>query len=235
MTKEENLKRVELKVSVNCCDGCKKKVLKALSMKGVLRTDIHPTLPRVTVIGNVDAGILIKRLSKVGKTAEVFPQGENKSSESPEKKPEKPCNKEKDKDAEKANPKKEKSANSSDANKNNESKSNGDDDDVRKANASEKEITDSTAKNTSPERTMSSYPTIVPQMSYMMNPGMVHARVYYPMPPCYTMCAHPSPAAYYQMPVEGAAYRPLPPPLQSQATAFGDYFNEDNTVGCKIM
>uniref|UniRef100_A0A0E0AS61 HMA domain-containing protein n=1 Tax=Oryza glumipatula TaxID=40148 RepID=A0A0E0AS61_9ORYZ len=74
MAKEQDqlIKRVELKVSVNCCDGCRSKVLKALNLKGVLRTEVHPTAGRVVVVGDVDAGRLVKRLAKVGKIAEVI-------------------------------------------------------------------------------------------------------------------------------------------------------------------
>ncbi|KAG0452640.1 hypothetical protein HPP92_025304 [Vanilla planifolia] len=49
MARQETLKRVELKVNVNCCEGCKKKVLKTLCIEvglivhgfllGVLKTE----------------------------------------------------------------------------------------------------------------------------------------------------------------------------------------------------
>uniref|UniRef100_A0A0D9X5D8 HMA domain-containing protein n=1 Tax=Leersia perrieri TaxID=77586 RepID=A0A0D9X5D8_9ORYZ len=39
---------------------------------GVLRTEVHPTAGRVTVVGDMDAGRLIKKLAKVGKIAEVI-------------------------------------------------------------------------------------------------------------------------------------------------------------------
>ncbi|XP_073365054.1 uncharacterized protein [Aegilops tauschii subsp. strangulata] len=71
MAKEEELKRVDLKVNVSCCDGCRRKVMKAMNLKGVLRTEIHPSLDRVTVVGNVDTKVLVKKLAKVGKIAEV--------------------------------------------------------------------------------------------------------------------------------------------------------------------
>ncbi|CAM0902789.1 unnamed protein product [Alopecurus aequalis] len=76
MAKEEELKRVDLKVNVSCCDGCRRKVMKAMSLKGVLRTEIHPSLDRVTVVGNVDTTVLVKKLAKVRKIAEVVPQEE---------------------------------------------------------------------------------------------------------------------------------------------------------------
>lgn len=45
--------------------------MKAMNLKGVLRTEIHPSLDRVTVVGNVDTKVLVKKLAKVGKIAEV--------------------------------------------------------------------------------------------------------------------------------------------------------------------
>uniref|UniRef100_A0A0D9W9F7 HMA domain-containing protein n=1 Tax=Leersia perrieri TaxID=77586 RepID=A0A0D9W9F7_9ORYZ len=71
MAKEEELKRVDLKVNVSCCEGCRRKVMKAMSLKGVLRTEIDPSLDMVTIVGDVDSRVLIKKLSKVGKIAEV--------------------------------------------------------------------------------------------------------------------------------------------------------------------
>ncbi|KAG0453719.1 hypothetical protein HPP92_025023 [Vanilla planifolia] len=82
MARQETLKRVELKVNVNCCEGCKKKVLKTLCIEvglivhgfllGVLKTEIHPSLPKVTVTGAFDAGTLTRRLAKRGKAAELL-------------------------------------------------------------------------------------------------------------------------------------------------------------------
>ena len=40
---------------------------------GVLRTEIQPSHDRVTIVGDVDAKVLVKKLSKVGKIAEVLP------------------------------------------------------------------------------------------------------------------------------------------------------------------
>ncbi|KAG8043487.1 hypothetical protein GUJ93_ZPchr0458g22709 [Zizania palustris] len=36
----------------------------------VLRTEIHPSLDKVTVVGDVDSRVLVKKLAKVGKVAE---------------------------------------------------------------------------------------------------------------------------------------------------------------------
>ncbi|EEC74200.1 hypothetical protein OsI_09356 [Oryza sativa Indica Group] len=43
-----------------------------LQEEGVLRTEINPSLDKVTVVGDVDSRVLVKKLSKVGKIAEVM-------------------------------------------------------------------------------------------------------------------------------------------------------------------
>ncbi|KAK6940958.1 Heavy metal-associated domain, HMA [Dillenia turbinata] len=63
-----------LKVSIHC-EGCKKKVKKVLqSIEGVYTTTVDSQLHKVTVTGNVDADTLIKRLTKHGKHAELWPE-----------------------------------------------------------------------------------------------------------------------------------------------------------------
>lgn len=85
MAREEELKRVDLKMNVSCCEGCRRKVMKAMSLKGVLRTEIHPSLDKVTVVGDVDSRVLVRKLAKIGKIAEVVappsPQEEHKKRE----------------------------------------------------------------------------------------------------------------------------------------------------------
>ncbi|KAJ6710473.1 HEAVY METAL-ASSOCIATED ISOPRENYLATED PLANT PROTEIN 33-RELATED [Salix koriyanagi] len=71
-----------LKVSIHC-EGCKKKVKKVLqSIDGVYKTEVDSHQHKVTVTGSVDAQILIKKLVRSGKYAELWP----KSSENKEKK-----------------------------------------------------------------------------------------------------------------------------------------------------
>ncbi|KAJ4825990.1 hypothetical protein Tsubulata_033214 [Turnera subulata] len=63
-----------LKVSIHC-QGCKKEVKKVLQrIDGVYTTTIDPQLQRVTVTGNIGAETLIKKLSKTGKHAELWPE-----------------------------------------------------------------------------------------------------------------------------------------------------------------
>lgn len=78
MSKEESFKLLKmqtivLKVHIHC-EGCKKKVKKLLQkIDGVYDTTIDAEQQKVTVIGNVDSEILIKKLTKSGKHAELFP------------------------------------------------------------------------------------------------------------------------------------------------------------------
>ncbi|KAL8530890.1 hypothetical protein ACS0TY_007788 [Phlomoides rotata] len=63
-----------LRVSIHC-GGCRKKVKKVLqSIEGVYTIDIDSKQHKVTVTGNVDSGILIKKLTKSGKNADLWPE-----------------------------------------------------------------------------------------------------------------------------------------------------------------
>ncbi|KAF3436420.1 hypothetical protein FNV43_RR23512 [Rhamnella rubrinervis] len=67
-----------LKVSIHC-EGCKKKVKKVLqSIEGVYTTTIDSQQHKVTVTGNVDADILLKKLLRSGKHAEIWPEKSDK-------------------------------------------------------------------------------------------------------------------------------------------------------------
>ncbi|GAU30898.1 hypothetical protein TSUD_381120 [Trifolium subterraneum] len=74
MSKEEILKiqKYVLKVSIHC-DGCKQKVKKILKkIDGVFITEIDAEQGMVTVYGIVDPNVVIKRLAKSGKPAEIW-------------------------------------------------------------------------------------------------------------------------------------------------------------------
>ncbi|KAG0468465.1 hypothetical protein HPP92_017793 [Vanilla planifolia] len=61
-----------LKVSIHC-EGCKKKVKKVLQgIDGVYKITVDAQQQKVTVTGNVDANLLIKKLCKAGKHAELW-------------------------------------------------------------------------------------------------------------------------------------------------------------------
>ncbi|URD81166.1 heavy metal-associated domain containing protein [Musa troglodytarum] len=77
MSKEADTKFLKLQtcvVKVNiCCDGCQKKVKKVLhKIDGVYTTTIDVENRKVTVTGNVDPAILIRKLRKAGKHAELW-------------------------------------------------------------------------------------------------------------------------------------------------------------------
>ncbi|PSS26521.1 Heavy metal-associated isoprenylated plant protein [Actinidia chinensis var. chinensis] len=79
-----------LKVSIHC-EGCKRKVKKILhSVEGVYNTDIDTRQQKVIVNGDVDAQTLIKKLTKSGKHAELWPEpADNKKKSSKSKKKDK--------------------------------------------------------------------------------------------------------------------------------------------------
>lgn len=63
---------INLKVFIHC-EGCKKKVKKILhQIEGVETVDIDVSLGKVTVTGIVDSKVLLKKLEKAGKVAEVL-------------------------------------------------------------------------------------------------------------------------------------------------------------------
>ncbi|KAG6645997.1 heavy metal-associated isoprenylated plant protein 35-like [Carya illinoinensis] len=63
-----------LKVSIHC-EGCKRKVKKVLkNIEGVYKTDVDLKQQKVIVIGNLNPEILIKKLVKTGKHAELWPE-----------------------------------------------------------------------------------------------------------------------------------------------------------------
>ncbi|KAK9671892.1 hypothetical protein RND81_12G062100 [Saponaria officinalis] len=67
-----------LKVPIHCV-GCKREVKKLLqNIEGVYSTSIDSQQQKVTVTGNIDAEILVKKLLKTGKHAEIW---EEKSSD----------------------------------------------------------------------------------------------------------------------------------------------------------
>ncbi|XP_006302439.2 heavy metal-associated isoprenylated plant protein 35 [Capsella rubella] len=63
-----------LKVSIHC-EGCKRKVKKILtSIEGVYKVDIDVKEHKVTVLGIVSPEIMLKKLHKAGKNAELVPE-----------------------------------------------------------------------------------------------------------------------------------------------------------------
>ncbi|XP_010493986.1 PREDICTED: WAS/WASL-interacting protein family member 1-like [Camelina sativa] len=62
-----------LRVSIHC-EGCKRKIKKILSkIDGVYTTNIDVKQQKVTVMGNVEPEVLIKKIMKAGRHAELWP------------------------------------------------------------------------------------------------------------------------------------------------------------------
>lgn len=212
----------------------------------MLKTEIHPTLPKITVTGNVDVQTLIKRLAKSGKSVElwpVVPEKEEKQSESKIKeKPTETSCKEKDRAKDTNGDNQE-----IDLNKSKVKFKEHEESEIRSKNADE-------ATKTTPDQAAksSSYQTVVaaiPQVNCLVNPGTMPAYVqgYYPLPQLQPTIPMP----YYAMNMNAYSATPPicihdhchcrlpainPPPVQPEnATGFADYFNDDNTVGCSVM
>ncbi|KAI3796111.1 hypothetical protein L1987_38775 [Smallanthus sonchifolius] len=77
MAKDEDFKLLKIQtctLRVNLhCDGCKHKVKKILQkIEGVYQVSIDAEQQKVTVSGSVDSAILLKKLVKAGKHAEIW-------------------------------------------------------------------------------------------------------------------------------------------------------------------
>ncbi|KAL5068753.1 hypothetical protein RYX36_019640 [Vicia faba] len=99
-----NYKTIVLKVSIHC-QACKKKVIKILQgIYGVTSVTIDLKQQKVIVTGNVSSDVLIMKLTKTGKHAELWPETEPEAEPKPtdvkKKKQRKPENKEKEIDPE---------------------------------------------------------------------------------------------------------------------------------------
>lgn len=223
-----------------------------------MKTEIHPTLPKITVIGTVDTKTLIRKLAKIGKTAEILPD-ETQKPKNEERSSDDKAEKAGDKQKEKEGNWPEKMAGDSKSYENKVEK--------KKAEKGKKETKQGKECSVSEESKVM-YPTVVaaiPQVSYGVNRigvversvdnnpmGINQQQVYgqmqpvmFPMPYYAAMNAYSAPMQYgfqyngarHEPPV----YCPLPPPppppppMQSPASGFTDFFDEDNTVGCYVM
>jgi len=226
---------------------------------GVLKTEIHPTLPKITVTGNVEVRTLIKKLAKVGKSAELWPNLETpvqekaeKKSDSAMKEGEKSNAKGKSKENNDGHVQEKTGSNSGHAKKSSKVKNKENQEDDIQGN--DKNLNEATNINISvPEETKdNSYHqnvvTAIPQVNCLVNPNLMPPFVqgYYPMQPF-----NPVAVPYYAMNMNAYSAPPPfsvhdhchcqsqvnpPPPVQSQpAMGFTDYFNDDNTVGCRVM
>ncbi|XP_058103700.1 heavy metal-associated isoprenylated plant protein 36-like [Magnolia sinica] len=245
MAKEGDFKRVDLKVSANCCEGCKKKVKKALmNIDGVVGTHVHVSEPKVTVVGNVDVQILIKKLAKVGKPTEIWP-GEDRTVDNKQKKDESSAKvveqdesgaKKKEKGVDGGN----KSETTDKINENESKKGKKKDPKGDGASTSMNDSTSETMKTVNPP----------PQVNCTISPGIVHRdcdvasdrQCFMPGPsmvatPYYIIDASPAhlpfnvdDGYYHHMPVSHQ-----PPPVRSPEPMFPDYYSDDESIGCSVM
>ncbi|KAI3441210.1 HMA domain-containing protein [Psidium guajava] len=74
LKKRKQLQTVEVKVKLDC-EGCERRVRRAVEgMKGVQQVDIERKANKVTVVGYVDPGKVVARIShRTGKKAELWP------------------------------------------------------------------------------------------------------------------------------------------------------------------
>ncbi|KAK7277194.1 hypothetical protein RIF29_18345 [Crotalaria pallida] len=255
--------KIELIVSANCCEGCKRKVKKALrNIEGVLKTNIDPIQPKVTVLGNVNPQILIKKLLKVGKHAELGSYDEvvvkPERKETVENKAETlvavvPKEKENQQDHECGIIKIEKTkpvtyGGDEDGGKNKDSKQDSKDINNFNANASNnlhEMRKESTTFMTHEEVNFKvhhpsmwqPYSNIKTNHSYIAHPCAVAIPVpYYAIPSSYSY-SYPPP---FQPPgcVEEYCYPDKPrfqPTFLRPTVRAGDYFSDENTMGCHVM
>ncbi|XP_030552647.1 heavy metal-associated isoprenylated plant protein 35-like [Rhodamnia argentea] len=249
MAKEAELKKIELKVSVDCCDGCKKKVKKALqAVEGVLKTEIDPSQPKVTVLGNVDPQILIKKLARVGKQAEVWIR-KNKNDDRDKREKETPktgsepakCSESNDKPKGKTN----EAIPSKDEGKKKASKKNEETDNNKNNSSSKSSANTEAIKNEAP------FPSRLSESNNFMYPipGIVQGdpktstQCFYlvePRPmgiPCYAVCSYMAslPPTSYGQEYYSHERRPVQMEFQTPLARVGDYFDDENTVGCHVM
>ncbi|KAL1812192.1 hypothetical protein DCAR_0624389 [Daucus carota subsp. sativus] len=258
MAKEGDIKKVELNVSVHCCDGCKKKVKKILrKTEGVLNVEIDTVEPKVTVLGNVEPQKLIKKLLKVGKQAEIWSYNDQNATKE-NKESRMPPSKKSDTEfsapgGEQMNHAETQRATSPDKHTESAVSKEGagnkglDHKDINhgaagmlrtvnpllhQPEASGVLIHPSIATHDGARRVISP-DTLTQQYYYMVEPPrgpviMPYYAVYpYNAAPVYTR--GPELQNYGQIMME--------PPVQAPAstTVLGDYFNDENTVGCQIM
>ncbi|XP_058179845.1 heavy metal-associated isoprenylated plant protein 35-like isoform X2 [Rhododendron vialii] len=253
MAKEVDLK-IELKVTVDCCDGCKKKVKKVLrSIEGVYKTEIDPVQPKVTVVGNVEPQTLIKKLLTLGKQAEIW-RHENQNAAKEKKEVEAVIAREQDR--EKSKPESEQAKcfdiSATAANKIKES-AYVEEGGINKSSKRDQKDKNCKSKTSSPEdikieKTLPAQQEVTcmihPSMSY--DKGKVRTDAHY----CYMVEPYTIALPYYA--VHPYQVPTLSPPccrqdhsyyggpvcqlsVQMPVAKAGDYFSDENTTGCDVM
>ncbi|KAK1384520.1 heavy metal-associated isoprenylated plant protein 35-like [Heracleum sosnowskyi] len=235
------MKKVELKVFIHCCDGCKKKVKKVLCrMEGVYKTELDALEPKVTVLGNVEPQALIKKLLKSGKHAEIW----NYNNQVP---------REGEKDVKSLLVENQKEKTKPDTKQTKEAEAQATCTDKLVCIEVDKEGRDNTAwnKNTDCKANDSSTGLTKPESSISQkseaictsNPSIIHdsgklvtetnRQYYYMVEPRPIILPYCTMYPYSQELYDGrVACQPL---YQAPITRAGDYFSDENSVGCQIM
>lgn len=214
---------------------------------GVLKTEIDPVNPKVTVLGNVEPQVLIKKLAKAGKQAELrsctsgggSPNDqkdkketkkvmETNAKENTSSKPEKcpdSCNQEnviKEKTPSKAD--------EIDLKKNRETVSS------EKSCAGEAVKSEGFRPPPIPEVKCAVYPNMFPGTAGI---GAVEQPYLIGMP-YYTVCSYitplpPQAALGQDFMAYGGRQATVQPIFEAPVTRVGDYFSDENAVGCHVM
>ncbi|XP_052180207.1 uncharacterized protein LOC127793498 [Diospyros lotus] len=257
MAKETDLKKIELKVSVNCCDGCKKRVKKALrSIEGVYKTEIDPLQPKVIVLGNVEPQTVIRKLVKAGKQAEIWSNENQKAGK--EKDVEVVITKEQHKEESKSEGAPAKCSNSSTTpirmikesitgGQEGSNKSPNKDTNCTANAPGPKVITSEKVLSPRPEVTCSVHPSMLSDKgkarTNIEDGNMVESST--TVSPCYAAHSHQAPPClptccsqehychYHHYCYHGGPESQ--PYIQMPVVTVGEYFSDENTSGCNVM
>lgn len=231
-----------------------------LNGSGVLKTEIDPLQPKVTVLGNVDPKILIKKLQRCGKQAEIRITGSQNAGKQNKEMDAAAVAKEREKSKSGCEQAKCSESGATVSEKPKESSKAGDGGENRDAKKEQKDSNANSCINTtcstSLKVTRNENSPLPPQVNFTMHPSVLHetgnsvrscTQHCCMVEPCaitlpyYTIHSYTAPAptlvptccsqGVYNL--ERPVFQPpLPTP---QGALVGDYFSVENTVGCSVM
>ncbi|XP_028117084.1 heavy metal-associated isoprenylated plant protein 35-like isoform X1 [Camellia sinensis] len=259
MAKQVDIKKVELRVSVNCCDGCKKKVKKVLrSIEGVYKTEIDPLQPKVIVVGNVEPQTLIRKLLKSGKQAEIWNYENYSAGKEKKEVQEAVITREEDKEKSKSVYCEQAKCSEATVTATDKIKErvNGGEEGKNRSSEDHKDTNCMANTTTSPyitEREKTLPPQ--PQVTCIIHPSMLYDRGKVRTDTQYCYMIEPCTIALPSYPIHSYQAPPLsltccsqehgncnyggpvsqPSVIQTPAAKVGDYFSDENTTGCHVM
>ncbi|KAF5958597.1 hypothetical protein HYC85_005822 [Camellia sinensis] len=251
--------KVELRVSVNCCDGCKKKVKKVLrSIEGVYKTEIDPLQPKVIVVGNVEPQTLIRKLLKSGKQAEIWNYENYSAGKEKKEVQEAVITREEDKEKSKSVYCEQAKCSEATVTATDKIKErvNGGEEGKNRSSEDHKDTNCMANTTTSPyitEREKTLPPQ--PQVTCIIHPSMLYDRGKVRTDTQYCYMIEPCTIALPSYPIHSYQAPPLsltccsqehgncnyggpvsqPSVIQTPAAKVGDYFSDENTTGCHVM